>query len=190
VRHALALAAALACGAAALGGCTGSSPQNVKVPEPFGTRPATAVLKDALTLSAVKAKLIGDDPDSTLSLRVAVRDGVVTLRGTVHDAAIRRKVVADARATGGVTRVVDELRVDPRGPRLRQQVGDVALAARIEAALTAQVGLQHVTVHVDHGVATLNGTVSDAKTKRTVLATARGTAGVRNVVDRVRVRGT
>jgi osmotically-inducible protein OsmY len=186
MRRAPAALAALALGGL-LAGCTGSSQQ--KVPEPFGTRPATAVLKDALTLSAVKAKLIGDDPDSTLSLRVAVTDGVVTLRGTVHDTAIRRKVVADARATGGVKGVVDELRVDPRGPRLRQQVGDVALAARIQTAIAAQVGLQHVTVRVDRGVATLDGSVSDAKTKRTILTTARGTAGERNVVDRVRVGG-
>ncbi len=181
---ALAVIAFIAAGL--LAGCTGDSQQ--KMPEPFGTRAPTAVLKDALTLSAVKAKLIGDDPDSTISLRVSVTDGVVTLRGTVHDAAIRRKVVADARATGGVKRVVDALRVDPRGPRLRQQVGDVALAARIEAAITAQVGVQHVVVHVDRGVATLDGT-ADAKTKRTILTTARGTAGVRNVVDRIRVAG-
>ena len=186
-RPAVALAGALI-GAALIAGCT-ESPQQ-KMPEPFGTRAATAVLRDALTLSAVKAKLVGDDPDSTITLRVSVTDGVVTLRGTVHDAAIRRKVVADARATGGVKRVVDRLRVDPKGPRLRQQVGDVTLAARIEAAITAQVGLQHVVVHVDRGVATLEGSVSDAKTKRTVVATARGTAGVRNVVDRVRVAGT
>ena len=188
MRRARAVAAVLAFGAAAaFAGCTGTS--ETKVPEPFGTRPATTVLKDALTLSAVKAKLIGDDPDSTLTLRVAVTDGVVTLRGTVHDAAIRRKVVADARATGGVKRVVDQLRVDPRGPRLRQQAGDVALATRVQAAIAAQLGLQHVTVRVDHGVATLEGTVPDAKTKRTMLATARGTAGIRNVVDRIRVAG-
>jgi osmotically-inducible protein OsmY len=179
--------AALAVTAGLLGGCTGSSQQNA--PQPFGTRAATAVLKDALTLSAVKAKLIGDDPDSTLTLRVSVTDGVVTLRGTVHDAAIRRKVVADTRATGGVRRVVDELRVDPRAPRLRQQVGDVALAARIQTAIAAQVGLQHVVVRVDRGVATLDGTAPDAKTKRTILATAHGTSGVRNVVDRIRVAG-
>jgi osmotically-inducible protein OsmY len=187
VRRAPIAAARIALAAALLAGCT-SNP-NQKVPEPFGTRAATAVLKDALTLSAVKAKLIGDDPDSTLTLRVSVTDGVVTLRGTVHDAAIRRKVVTDARATGGVKGVIDQLRVDPRGPRLRQQVGDVTLAARIEAAITAQVGLQRVVVHVDRGVATLDGSVPDAKIKRTILATARGTAGVRNVVDRIRVAG-
>ena len=187
--RALAVAAAMALtAAAALTGCTENSQQ--KMPEPFGTRAATDVLRDALTLSAVKAKLIGDDPDSTITLRVSVTAGVVTLRGTVHDAAIRRKVVADARATGGVKRVVDQLRVDPNGPRLRQQVGDVGLAARIETAITAQVGVQHVVVHVDRGVATLDGSVPDAKTKRTILTTARGTGGVRNVVDRIRVGGT
>jgi osmotically-inducible protein OsmY len=187
MRRTVALAAALTVGCAGLlAGCTGSSQ---KVPEPFGTRAATAVLKDALVLSAVKATLIGDDPDSTISLRVAVTDGVVTLRGTVHDAAIRNRVVADAGKTGGVKRVVDELRIDPRGPRLRQQVGDVALAARVEAAITAQVGVQRVVVRVDHAVATLDGEASDAKTKRTILATARGTTGVRNVVDRIRVAG-
>lgn len=190
MRRAFLLAAAIAAVAAGslLSGCTGEGRHDA--PEPFGTRAATDVLKDALVLSAVKARLIGDDPDSTLSLRVAVSGGIVTLRGTVHDAAIRRKVVADARSTSGVRRVVDELRVDPRGPRLRQQVGDATLAARIEAAITAQVGIQHVVVHVDRGIATLEGTVADANTKRTVAATARGTSGVRNVVDRVRVGGT
>ncbi len=182
MKRALALAAALL-----VTGCTGSSQQ--KMPEPFGTRAATAVLRDALVLSAVKAKLVGDDPDSTISVGVAVTDGVVTLRGTVHDKAIRGRLVADARRTNGVKRVVDALRVDPRGPRLRQQVGDVALAARIQTAIAAQVGFQRILVRVDRGVATLDGSVPDAKAKRTILATARATSGVRNVVDRIRVAG-
>jgi osmotically-inducible protein OsmY len=46
-----------------------------------------------------------------------------------------------------------------------------------------------VTVRVDRGVATLTGTVPDAKTKATIAATARDTSGIRNVVDRVRVAG-
>jgi osmotically-inducible protein OsmY len=86
-----------------------------------------------------------------------------------------------------VKRVVDLLRVDPKSPRFREQVGDVALAARVQTAVTAQVGLQKVGVRVERGVATLDGTVSDAKTKRTILTTARGTSGIRNVVDRIRV---
>ena len=83
---------------------------------------------------------------------------------------------------------MDDLRVDANGQRPKEQLGDFALAARITAALAAQVGFTHVSVHVDRGVATLDGTVGDERTKDTAVATARGTSGVRNVVDRIRVQ--
>lgn len=181
MRRALLVAAALL-----LAACTSQQ----KVPEPFGTLPPTSVLKDDLILSAVKATLTADDPDSTTSLGVAVTNGVVTLRGTVRSAATRAKLAESARNVAGVTSVVDDLTINPNQPKISQRVTDVGLEARIEAAITAQVGLQHVTVKVDRGAATLSGTVPDAKTKATVLATARGTSGVRNVVDRMRVAGS
>jgi osmotically-inducible protein OsmY len=182
VRRALALAAALV-----VAGCTGSSQQ--KIPEPFGTLPPPSVVKDALILSGVKATLIAADPDSTTTLGVSASAGVVTLRGTVRDAATRTRLVSAARNVAGVRSVVDDLTIDPHQPQIKQQVADVAEEARIEAAVTTQVGLQHVSVHVAHGVATLAGTVPDAKTRATVVATARGTSGIRNVVDRIRVAG-
>jgi hyperosmotically inducible periplasmic protein len=174
----------LAAGIALLAGCGGAAE---RTPEPFGTRAATDVLRDALILTAVKAKLTADDPDSATTLGVGARDGVVTLRGSVRDAAARGRVVAAARAVTGVKNVVDDLRVDPRGPRPGRFVADAALATRVATAYTAQVGLQHVTVTVDRGVATLAGSVADAKTKARIEAAARGTDGIRNVVDRIRV---
>jgi osmotically-inducible protein OsmY len=183
MKRALALAVVLL-----VAGCTGSSQQ--RVPEPFGTLPPAAALKDALILTGVKAALIAVDPDSTTTLGVSVRGGVVTLRGTVRSAALRAKDVSETRKVAGVTSVVDDLRIDPRQPQINGRIDDAALVARIEAAITAQVGVQqHVAVSVDHGTATLSGTVADAKTKATVLSAARGTSGVRNVVDRIRVGG-
>jgi osmotically-inducible protein OsmY len=182
VRGALALAAALA-----LSGCTAPAPD--RAPGPLQTKPATTVLRDALILSAVKARLTAEYPDSTTSVGVSVDNAVVTLRGTVRDAKTRQAIVADTERTTYVQRVVDRIRVDPNSPRFRDQVGDVALATRVQAAIAAQLGFQQVTVRVDRGVATLSGTTADAKTKRTILATARGTAGIRNVVDRIRVEG-
>ncbi|MBV8370788.1 MAG: BON domain-containing protein [Candidatus Eremiobacteraeota bacterium] len=180
MRRALALAAALL-----LASCTRTSQQ--KMPQPFGTRPATSVLKDALLIAEVKSALTAADPDSAATVGVAARDGVVVLRGRVRDAATKNKLAGAARASSGVVRVVDELRIDPRAPQLRQQVGDVALAARVETAITAQLGPQNVSVHVDRGVATLTGAVADRKTKATIVTAARGTSGIRNVVDRIRV---
>ena len=179
MRRALAFAAALA-----VAGCA-QPPQ--QAPRSEQTRAPTTVLRDALILAAVKAKLIGDDPDSTTTVGISVTDGIVTLRGSVHDAGVRRRLVASARRGAGVTGVVDQLRIDPRGPRIKERVADVALAARVETAITAQLGLQHVAVRVERGVATLEGSAADANAQRTMLATARATSGVRNVVDRIRV---
>jgi osmotically-inducible protein OsmY len=182
VTRALASAAALL-----LAACTAPAPDNA--PGPQRTRDATTVLRDTLIMSAVKARLTAEYPDSTTSVRVSVTNGVVTLRGTVRDAATHAHVVADTERTTYVQRVVDNVRVDPRSPRFKDQVGDVALATRVQAAIAAQLGIQHVTVTVERGVATLTGTTADAKTKRTILTTARNTAGIRNVVDRIRVAG-
>ncbi len=182
MRRAFALALVLG-----LAGCGGSGSSD-RAPEAVASA-ATSTLKDALILSAVKAALIAEDPDSTTTVGVAASSGVVTLRGSVRSAAIKAQFDARARQVTGVKSVVDELRVDPNGPRLRQQVSDVALAARIQAAIAAQVGFERIGVEVRDGVATLSGTVPDAKTKATALATARGTSGIRNVVDRMRVAG-
>jgi hyperosmotically inducible protein len=181
----LAVGAALAF---VLAGCTNSA--NQPPPEPFGTRAATRVLEDGLLYAAVKAKLTADDPDSTTSLRVGVDSGVVTLSGSVRTAGDRTRALGDARGVRGVTRDVDDLRVNPAGPHPRQQVADFALAARVEGAILAEAGFQRVEVLADHGVATLSGTVRDAATKARVVTAARNTDGVRNVVDRLRVGGT
>ncbi len=182
-----ALAAALAA-AVVLAGCTSNSTTTtIQVPQPFGSRQATEVLRDGLILTAVKARLTALDPDSATSLGVSVRDGAVRLRGSVRDAGALAKDVAEARRIAGVKSVVSEVRIDPRGPRPREQVSDFALAARITAALAAQVGPTGVRVHAAGGTVTLDGSAPDAKTKATAVTTARGTGGVRNVVDHIRV---
>ena len=169
----------------ALSGCVNITQ---KMPEPFGTRPAEDVLHDGLVLAEVKAKLTRVDPDSVTTLGVTVRDGVVDLKGTVRDAAHRARDVATARTVSGVRVVIDDLRLDPRGPRPGLELGEAALEARIMAAYTAQVGLQqHVGVKVDHGVVTLSGTVANARTRQTIATTARETTGVRAVVDHIRI---
>lgn len=168
----------------ALTGCAGVAQ---KIPEPFGTRPAEYMLRDGATLLAVKAKLTEVDPDSTTTLGVSVRDGVVDLHGTVRDAAHKKLDAAAARKVHGVHLVVNELRIDPRGPRPGLDLSEAALGARIVAAYTAEVGLQHVDVQVSRGVATLAGTVSNPKIRQTIVAAARGTSGVHAVIDHIRI---
>jgi osmotically-inducible protein OsmY len=171
----------------ALAGCGGGSSTDQRAPETFGTRSATELLRDGLIMTGVKAKLTADDPDSATTVGVIVRSGVVTLRGTVRDARAKTQALADARRTAGIKEVIDELKIDPRGSRIQGRISDFTLAARITTAIGTEVGLNHMRVRVSDGVATLSGTAPDAKLKETALAAARGTTGVRNVVDRIRV---
>ncbi|HEY0615754.1 MAG TPA: BON domain-containing protein [Candidatus Elarobacter sp.] len=181
-RAAIGLAAALL-----LAGCTGGSES--KAPDPSATRDATTVLRDTLIASAVKAGLVAHEPDAMTGVGVSVQYGVVTLSGVVRDKRLRDELERVTAETPHVERVVNAIRVDPHRRRIEDQVGDVALAARVQTAIAAQAGVQQVVVRVDRGVATLEGSVPDAKTKTTVLASARNTSGIRNVVDRVRVAG-
>jgi hypothetical protein len=60
----------------------------------------------------VKAKFAQDDIVKAHQIDVTTRDGVVTLTGEVDTMAARQQAVRLARETGGVTNVVDELRVE------------------------------------------------------------------------------
>jgi osmotically-inducible protein OsmY len=183
VKRALALLTLLV-----LVGCAGDqSSQQPKDVQPFASRDPATFLRDGLILTGVKARLTADNPDSTTTLGVTVNNGTVTLRGTVRNAREKAQALADARGVRGVKAVDDQLQIDPNGPRLKERFSDLSLATRITTALGAQIGLNHVRVRVRDGVATLEGSAGDEKTKSTAVATARGTSGIRNVVDRIRV---
>lgn len=162
-----------------LGAC-GSTSQNA--PQPAVTQ-VERVANDTLLITAIKAKLITIDPDSTASLGVHASDGAVTLTGTVRSATARSKAVAAARGVTGVHSVSDRLNVDPKMPSVSERVGDAAIAGRIAAAIFTQTGSVAVRVHVSNGIVTLSGHVVDPKIRDTAVATARNTSGVSSVVD-------
>ncbi|MGA2394845.1 MAG: BON domain-containing protein [Candidatus Lustribacter sp.] len=172
--------------ALALAGCS-SAPQNA--PAPNFTQ-VEAAAGDALLTTEVKAKLITVDINSTTSLGVRVSDGVATLSGSVRTTAARAQMVAAARSVKGVTEVVDQLRVDPHLPDIRQRLGqagqqlsDAALAGRIAGAIFTQTGTTGVKVDVHDGNVILRGNIVDPKVRTAAVDTARNTSGVRSVTD-------
>ncbi|HEY0393189.1 MAG TPA: BON domain-containing protein [Candidatus Elarobacter sp.] len=166
-------------------GCTGQT----KAPDTGPVRNAAGELQDALIAADVRAALVSHEPTDGAGIQVAVRGGVVTLRGLVKDGTTRRRLVELAQETPHVTRVVDFVGIDRRRQRLEDRVGDAALAARVQAAVSAEVGFQVLAVRVEGGTAILDGRVPDAKTKAAAARAAGDTAGIRNVVDRIRVGG-
>ncbi len=66
---------------------------------------------DAAITTAVKTKFLADTAVSGLKIDVDTNNGVVTLNGTVSNAAERRKALDIARATDGVKSVKDNLKI-------------------------------------------------------------------------------
>jgi len=73
---------------------------------------AANAVSDASITTAVKTKLTADKMVGGLEIDVDSRHGVVTLSGPVRSAAERAQAVRLARNTKGVTRVVDNLKID------------------------------------------------------------------------------
>jgi hyperosmotically inducible protein len=84
------------------------------VPEAVAEPPDASLVSDAGTTAEIKAKLLADTQVSGLRIDVDTRDSVVTLSGTVTTAAEKNKALELAREVSGVTRVEDQLTIQPR----------------------------------------------------------------------------
>jgi len=60
---------------------------------------------------AVRQRLANDEEVRGAGLDVTVKDGVVTLKGTVHDEKTREKAEKITKKVKGVTSVVNELKI-------------------------------------------------------------------------------
>jgi hyperosmotically inducible protein len=160
----------------------GCSTISQNAPAPTVTQ-VEAMANDAFLTTAVKAKLITVDINSTASLGVHVSGGVATLTGAVRSASARAKTVAAARSVKGITAVHDRLHIDSRVPDIGQRLSDAALAGRIAGAIFTQTGTNGVKVDVHAGAVTLHGHITDPKVRTAAVDTARNTSGVHSVTD-------
>ena len=136
------------------------------------TRIARGV-RDALTLDV-------DVPEERIDS--IVRDGVVTLRGSV-DYWYQRKAAREAAAhVTGVRNVNDHVVVAP-SPR-----SDLELYQEIKASLRRRLPFAELDVSVDQRVATLMGSVETFSTRAEAEHIAWSTVGVKNVVTKIVVR--
>ena len=122
--------------------------------------------------------------------------GVVTLTGVVDNAADHSEAVTLARATEGVTRVNDQLRVKGETAATANAVENVA-GAGTDAWMTASIQSRYfvddevrgrnIDVDTRNGVVTLRGTVGSYSERLLATAIARNTDGVREVHDEMTI---
>ena len=72
-----------------------------------------STIKDAWLVMKVHSEMVDEDVLSGSNIDVDVKNGVVTLQGTVPSEAARARAIAVAKANDGVKSVTDQLRVVP-----------------------------------------------------------------------------
>lgn len=182
------LALALACGM--LAACTAQQQQSARQTANSVASAAPGGAKDALIAAGVSARLAAIDVDAATSVHTAVHDGTVTLSGQARSLRERATYERAARSIDGVTRVVDNVRVNPHMRGAREAVTDAVLQTKVAAAIAAQTGVNvfHIKTSAHSGVVTLAGSVATRAIKETVLAAAQRTNGVTRVIDDIAVR--
>ena len=72
-----------------------------------------SAVKDGWLVTKIHSDLVDEDVLSGSNIDVDVKNGVVTLQGTVPSEAGRARAIAEAKKTDGVKNVVDQLRIAP-----------------------------------------------------------------------------
>jgi osmotically-inducible protein OsmY len=128
-------------------------------------------------------------------INVDSNDGVVTLRGEVHDADVKSLAEEITRDTNGVTAVRNELSVNAQiaaeaeTQQMRDRVGDLEMRYSIHDALVKdpQLRLEDINVEVMNKAVTLSGTVTTSDQKYLAEQIAKKQSGQQTVSNRLEV---
>lgn len=115
---------------------------------------------------------------------VGVKDGIVTLSGTVDSHAAKRAAERAAARVRGVLALSSQLEVKPAGPAERTD-GDIAWAAANALAWNALVPQERISVSVTRGWVMLEGSVERRFQKvaaEDAVADLAGVVGVTNLI--------
>jgi hyperosmotically inducible protein len=112
-------------------------------------------IKDGWLVMKVHSELVDEDVLSGSDIDVDVKNGVVTLQGTVPSEAARARALAVAKANDGVKNVVDQLKIAPaRGSNMAakaDRAGDKAETAAERAGDKTASATQKTGRAVDDG---------------------------------------
>lgn len=116
------------------------------------------------------------------NVRAEVKDGVVTLTGVVEWQYQRENIIKNIEHIGGVKNVVNLVTIRPK-------ISAAGVQQKIAEALRrhADIEASKITVSVDGGTVTLDGTVETLAEKDHVEDAAWAAPGVSRVIDHLRV---
>lgn len=139
---------------------------------------------DEEILADIRDALTWDTRIDERFVEVSVRDGIVSLTGSVNTFAEKAIIHDVIDRIKGVIRVIDHTQIRPAEIK-----GDEAIAVELMNALKSdpRVDERNISVKVARGVATLSGTVSTVAERRAAVEDAWYTVGVASVVDDLKI---
>jgi hyperosmotically inducible protein len=164
---------------------------------------AANAVKDSWITFKIHVQFLPEDPLEGSNVDVDTAKGVVTLTGTVPNAAARTRAVAIAKATDGVVSVTDKLTIGPAeraidmkrireaGRSTGRTITDGWVKSKIYAQYLTENTLDdsHIDIDITNGAVTLNGTVKSEAGRARALAIAKATDGVTSVKDALKIGG-
>jgi len=171
-------------------------------------------MKDGWLVTKLHSLFVPEDALSGSNIDVDVKNGMVTLQGSVPNEAARAKALSITNGADGVKGVTDQLRIAPdtqmtKASDKADKAADKAAAASTKAGRKADDGWikskiyaqymnewttvlddSDIDVDVEKGVVTLKGTVKSAAAKTKAVSIAKATDGVKSVTDLLRVGAT
>ncbi len=133
---------------------------------------------------------------SPLDIGVKVKDGVVTLSGTVENEVEKDLAGEIAKGVDGVKKVKNNLQTEPLARTepsklsgYMDTVNDATITAKVKSNLLWNKHTDGLDIGVDteKGVVTLTGTVKSAIQRDLAVQKTRNTSGVRRVIDELTV---
>lgn len=187
---------ALAIALPVLFGCStrGSQAGETQKQETIGQK-----IDDATITARIKTTYLFNRHLNPFRINVDTQDGVVTLEGVVKTDIQRDLAVAIAKSAKGVGSVRNELQVsegavenpDEVDRTFTQAVVDATTTASVKTALTFSKGVRasDIDVTTRWGTVTLQGTVASKAERQLAEEVTRKTDGVKEVENRIQVRG-
>jgi osmotically-inducible protein OsmY len=145
-------------------------------------RPPDSMFTDDTKIAqAVRSALVWDSAVPEERIDSVVRNGVVTLTGTVDYWYQRKSAVEVAKRITGVLNVNDHIVVTP------PERTDVQMFDELKRALRRRFPLERIDATVDHATVTLMGEVPSYYVYRETADLASSTTGVKHVINKLRI---
>ena len=149
---------------------------------------------DALLLDKVKSALMFHRSVNAEKTEVAVKDGIVTLRGTATSQAQKDLTAEYAKDVDGVYDVNNEMTVSKSGDNslptaIVEKIDDASITAQVNMALLfhRSTSFLNSTVETNHGVVTIGGKAWNEAEVDLVTKLVRDIHGVKNVINEMTI---